>query len=385
MSEIALSVAFVGVILLIGVFLKLLSEKKGYPLTLFLLLLGIIVGHVFKFNPEDSLTSVGSFVTLALVIVLFDAGMTINVRRLYKNIAAPFTFGMIAVGLTIASVAVFAKMILGLDYIFGLILGSILASTDLTIIAPIFNSMKVKPQVKEFIEIESSINSIFAAVFVVVLINLYETGAKLAFSADILSTGLQTLLYNIFVGAGLGLVIGYLILRFITKLSAGQMPHLVMFGSLFFTYAISELLGASGIATALAIGIVFGNSKTTVPSIIKSFGGEMELILVTFVYFLLGAIIDFNIIYNSLIPALILVSLVYLSRYISVKYFTKGMEKLRKFTLLSSPRGITCAVLTLSYSSIFPNPALIIGLVFSVILISSLSMFLIPKSLPKRY
>ncbi len=385
MSEIALSVAFVGVILLIGVFLKLLSEKKGYPLTLFLLLLGIIVGHVFKFNPEDSLTSVGSFVTLALVIVLFDAGMTINVRRLYKNIAAPFTFGMIAVGLTIATVAVFAKMILGLDYIFGLILGSILASTDLTIIAPIFNSMKVKPQVKEFIEIESSINSIFAAVFVVVLINLYETGAKLAFNADILSTGLQTLLYNIFVGAGLGLVIGYLILRFITKLSAGQMPHLVMFGSLFFTYAISELLGASGIATALAIGIVFGNSKTTVPSIIKSFGGEMELILVTFVYFLLGAIIDFNIIYNSLIPALVLISLVYLSRYISVKYFTKGMEKLRKFTLLSSPRGITCAVLTLSYSSIFPNPALIIGLVFSVILISSLSMFLIPKSLPKRY
>ncbi|MEK9789038.1 MAG: cation:proton antiporter, partial [Candidatus Woesearchaeota archaeon] len=143
--------------------------------------------------------------------------MTINVRKLYKNIAAPFTFGMIAVGLTIATVAVFAKMILGLDYIFGLILGSILASTDLTIIAPIFNSMKVKPQVKEFIEIESSINSIFAAVFVVVLINLYETGAKLAFNADILSTGLQTLLYNIFVGAGLGLVIGYLILRFITK------------------------------------------------------------------------------------------------------------------------------------------------------------------------
>ncbi len=385
MSEIALSVAFVGVILLIGVFLKLLSEKKGYPLTLFLLLLGIIVGHVFKFNPEESLTSVGSFVTLALVIVLFDAGMTINVRRLYKNIAAPFTFGMIAVALTIASVAVFAKIILGLDYIFGLILGSILASTDLTIISPIFNSMKVKPQVKEFIEIESSINSIFAAVFVVVLINLYETGTKLSFSADILSTGLQTLLYNIFVGAGLGLVIGYLILRFITKLSAGQMPHLVMFGSLFFTYAISELLGASGIATALAIGIVFGNSKTTIPSIIKSFGGEMELILVTFVYFLLGAIIDFNIMYNYLIPALVLISLVYLARYVSVKYFTRGMEKLRKFTLLSSPRGITCAVLTLSYSSIFPNPALIIGLVFSVILISSLSMFLIPKSLPKRY
>ena len=49
MSEIALSVAFIGIILLIGVFLKILSDKKGYPLTLFLLLLGIIVNQVFGF------------------------------------------------------------------------------------------------------------------------------------------------------------------------------------------------------------------------------------------------------------------------------------------------------------------------------------------------
>jgi len=161
MSEIALSVAFIGIILLIGVFLKILSDKKGYPLTLFLLLLGIIVNQVFGFNPEESLTSVGSFVTLALVLVLFDAGMTINVRRLYKNIAAPFTFGMIAVLFTIISVAFFSKIFLGLDYIFGLLLGSILASTDLTIIAPIFKSMNLKTNIKEYIEIESSINSIF--------------------------------------------------------------------------------------------------------------------------------------------------------------------------------------------------------------------------------
>ena len=385
MSEIALSVAFIGIILLIGVFLKILSDKKGYPLTLFLLLLGIIVNQIFDFNPQESLTSVGSFVTLALVLVLFDAGMTINVRRLYKNIAAPFTFGMVAVLFTIVSVAFFSKIFLGLDYIFGLILGSILASTDLTIIAPIFKSMNLKTNIKEYIEIESSINSIFAAVFAVVLINFHETETQLAFTADILSAGVQTLLYNIFVGAGLGIVIGYTILRFIHKLSSGQMPHLVMFGSLFFTYAISELLGASGIATALAVGIVFGNSKIQVPSIIKSFGGEMELILVTFVYFILGAIIDFQIMYTYLIPAVILISLIYFVRYLAARYFTKNMEKLRKFTVLSSPRGITCAVLTLSYASIFPNPALIIGLVFSVILISSLTMFFIPKSLPRRY
>ena len=104
------------------------------------------------------------------------------------------------------------------------------------------------------------------------------------------------------------------------------MPHLVMFGSLFFTYALSELLGASGIATALAVGIVFGNSKIQVPNIIKSFGGEMELILVTFVYFILGAIIDFRLMYEYLIPAAMLIFLVYIVRYIAARYFTKNMR-----------------------------------------------------------
>jgi NhaP-type Na+/H+ or K+/H+ antiporter len=216
---------------------------------------------------------------------------------------------------------------------------------------------------------------------VVILINFINTGTSLSFSVNVLSEGVQTLLYNIFVGVGLGLLFGYAILKFIKRLTMGEMPHIVMFGALFFTYALSEILGASGIATALAVGIVFGNSRLKVPNIIKSFGGEMELILVTFVYVILGAIISFEVMKTAILPAILLIGVVYLARFVGTKYFSEQFQPYNKFLILSSPRGITCAVLTLNYAYLFPNPELIIGLVFSVVLVSSFSMFALPKTL----
>jgi cell volume regulation protein A len=382
MSQVAFAVASIGIILLLGVFLKLLSERKGYPLTLFLLLLGIIVGPILGwFKPAESLTSISSFITLALILVLFDAGMGMNLKKMSKNFAAPFAYGTITALLTVIFVAVTFKFLLGLEWVFALLLGSLLASTDLTIISPIFKNLKVRPKLREYIEMESSVNSILAAVMVVVLINFINTGTSLSFSVNVLSEGIQTLLYNIFVGVGLGLLFGYAILKFIKRLTMGEMPHIVMFGALFFTYALSEILGASGIATALAVGIVFGNSRLQVPSIIKSFGGEMELILVTFVYVILGAIISFEVMKTAILPAILLIAIVYLARVVGTKYFAQQFQQNTKFLVLSSPRGITCAVLTLNYAYLFPNPELIIGLVFSVVLVSSFSMFALPKTL----
>ena len=382
MSQVAFAVASIGIILLLGVLLKLLSERRGYPLTLFLLLLGIVVGPILGwFKPAESLTSVSSFITLALILVLFDAGMGMNLKKISRSFAAPFTYGTITALLTVIFVAILFKFLLGLEWVFALLLGSLLASTDLTIISPIFRNLKVRPKLREYVELESSVNSILAAVMVVVLINFINTGTQLSFSINFLSEGIQTLLYNIFVGAGLGLLLGYAILRFVKKLTMGEMPHIVMFGALFFTYALSEILGASGIATALAVGIVFGNSRLQVPSIIKSFGGEMELILVTFVYVILGAIISFEVMKVAILPAILLIGMVYFARFVGTKYFAKQFQQYNKFLVLSSPRGITCAVLTLNYAHLFPNPELIIGLVFSVVLVSSFSMFALPKTL----
>tara|TARA_Y100000310_G_scaffold226471_1_gene228593 strand:+ start:442 stop:1590 length:1149 start_codon:yes stop_codon:yes gene_type:complete len=381
MAETSLVVAAIGLILLVGVFLKFWSVQKGYPLTLLLLILGLIIGPILGwFRPAEFLGGVNPFITLALVMVLFDAGTGIKIRSLTRNFAKPTIFGVLGVLFTILLVALPFKFLLGLNWTLAVLFGSFLASTDLTILDPIFKNLKITPKEAEFIELESTLNSVLAAVFVVVLVNLLSSGSALSFDLTVLGAGFRTLLYNIFVGIGLGILFGYLILRFIRHLTLTQLPHIVMIGALFTAFALSELVGASGIATALAIGIVFGNSKVKLPKIIKSFGGEMELILVTFVYVILGAIIDFKIMTGALLFAGVLIALVYIARFVALKVSKLDKLKLSKFYLLSSPRGITCAVLTLSYANLFPNPSVIIGLVFSVVLVSSLSLFAIPRT-----
>jgi len=386
MAEASLIVALIGFILIAGAFLKHSSQKRGYPLTLILLLLGILLGPItgiFTPGAAENQVAVTSFITLALILVLFDTGSQIKIRSLFRNFAGPTMFGLLSVLFTIGIVAIPFKFLLGLDWILAILFGSFLASTDLTILGPVLSNIKLKPKISEYLELESTLNTVISAVLVIVLVNLIESPVT-AKATTIIGEGLQTLLYHIFVGVGLGVLFGFLILWSIRHMTLEELPHIIMIGALFAAYAITEILGASGIATALAVGMVFGNSKYKLPNIIKSFGGELELILVTFVYVILGAIIDFTILKSVIVLALILITAVYLARYGALRVTNKENANYNRFYLISSPRGITCAVLTLSYANLFPDPTAIIGLVFGVILVSSLSLFGIPKTLPRR-
>jgi potassium/hydrogen antiporter len=385
MAEASLIVALIGFILIAGAFLKHSSQKRGYPLTLILLLLGIILGPItgiFSPGAAENQVAVTSFITLALILVLFDTGSQIKIKSLFRNFAGPTFFGILSVLFTIGIVAIPFKFLLGIDWILAILFGSFLASTDLTILGPILSNIKLKPNVEQYLELESTLNTVISAVLVIVLVNLINTPVSVA--STVISESLKTLLYHIFVGVGLGVLFGFLILWSIRHMTLDELPHIIMIGALFASFAITELLGASGIATALAIGMIFGNSKYKIPNIVKSFGGELEVILITFVYVILGAIMDFVILKSVLFLAAFLIVLIYLARYGALKISNKENSKYNLFYLISSPRGITCAVLTLSYANLFPDPTAIIGLVFGVILVSSLSLFGITKTLPTR-
>jgi len=119
----------------------------------------------------------------------------------------------------------------------------------------------------------------------------------------------------------------------------------------------------------------------------------MELLLVTFVYIILGAMLSFDVFISSgiIMPIIIaiFVASIFLARYVAIRITSfKADPAFRKLLLVSGPRGIVCAVLALSYAARFPNPDLIVGLIFATILITSLAVFLLPgftKGLPRKF
>ena len=71
-----------GAIVVIGFLSNYLFERTGFPDMLFLVVLGILVGPVAGFVDATSVVSFAPYLaTLALVFILFDGGMTLNIYR----------------------------------------------------------------------------------------------------------------------------------------------------------------------------------------------------------------------------------------------------------------------------------------------------------------
>ncbi|MBX9633589.1 MAG: cation:proton antiporter, partial [Magnetospirillum sp.] len=115
----------------ISIFSSLLSFRIGAPLLLVFLGVGMLAGEGglggIKFDDSGTAYMIGS---VALAIVLFDSGFHTSIKSVRLAAAPAMSLATIGVLLTAAIVAVPAHYLLGMGWIEGLLLGSIVASTD---------------------------------------------------------------------------------------------------------------------------------------------------------------------------------------------------------------------------------------------------------------
>jgi potassium/hydrogen antiporter len=369
-----LAVAIIGGVILLGVFLAHMSKRTGWPLSLILLILGIFIGPVFNFiDVVEFQGMIHSFAIIALILVLFDTGYDIKLSRFKNELFESTSLALVGLFSTMLVVFLIGRYLLHLDVYLAILFGAILGSTDLTIISPLMKNMKLKKRVKESLDIEATLNSVFAAVTAIVVSSMIIYSSNFA---EAISRGV---FYPIFTAIALGLIIGWVLLKGMRYFILEDMPAIITIGAIFVVYAITEMIGASGVIAALIVGILYGNINPSPPKFIMSFGENLQFILVTFVYIFLGALITFDAFRNYSLIAITLVSSIIIVRYFSVKLATLNESLLAKRVIgISGPRGIISAILILTYAHLFPNPDLIIGLGFAVILCTSLIVFLLP-------
>lgn len=379
MEGTALAILAAGIIIVLGVLLMKKAPKTKLSGVVPLLLLGIIVGPLTGlFDPSKYEGPITALVTLALIVVLFDCGYGIQLSRLKREFLPALSLTVLGVAVTTTVAGIFAYFFIGLSWQLSLLIAALVASTDLTIIAPLLRQMKISDYSREILDLEGALNSVLAAILAIVAVAMI--GLK-GFGAKEIT---QTFLYNIFVGAALGLVLGYLIVLAVKKLKLEEKPHIISIGAVLLVFAITELVGASGIVAALIVGIVFRNTGQDLPRVIKSYSGDLEILLIVFVYVLLGTLLDFSALLLVAIPAAVFVALVVVSRIGAASIFALKFKRPDKHLLyLSGPRGIVCAVLALSYASYFPDQKAVLAMIFLTILVTTLISSLIPMCAKK--
>lgn len=250
-----------GVLLLIGIFASKFAARLGLPVLVLFILLGMLAGEEglgrIAFDHYPLAHGIG---TVALCVILFDGGLKTSLqalRAVWKPAGLLATGGVLVTSLLTGAAAAW---ILEIPLLEGLLLGSIVGSTDA---AAVFSILRAKglhlgKRLAATLEVESGSNDPMAIFLTVGLLEVLLGG---------LSPGWGMLgLFAMQMGVGLvaGVGVGWAATRVINRIhleTAGLYP--VLAGTCgILSFGVAAALGGSGFLAVYVAGIWIGNSRT---------------------------------------------------------------------------------------------------------------------------
>jgi cell volume regulation protein A len=382
-----LSIVFVvaGIIIMTGFFGIFLFDKTKVPDVLLLMGIGVLLGPVFGLVGPAGLRHFAEyFGTLALIVILFEGGMDMDIDRLLTEFGIASFLVVISFVLSMASIAAYLHFVQHWELLRSILLGSILGCTSAAIVIPIVGKMKVSGEIKTLLSIESALSDVLAVVISITLIEVISLGTigiRTPFRAVVSSFS------TAIIGGALAGIIWLKVLNF---LKDRRYSYMFTLAAVLITFGVLNFLGGSGSIAVLIFGIVLGNSHSfskmlnisddsLVESTIKFFHGEMTFFIRTFFFVYLGEIFVFKFLNAqffvvSIALFLIIIVVRYASVMLTVTFFPE--KQADRFLMLSMmPRGLASAVLAiLPVSAKISESEQFIDITFAVIILTNILM-----------
>jgi potassium/hydrogen antiporter len=250
-----------ALLLLIGIVSSKFSTRVGLPVLVLFLAIGMLAGEDgiggIQFDNYPLAHGIG---TLALAIILYDGGLRTPLSAIRLAWRPAFLLATAGVLLTAAITGWAASIILGLPILYGLLLGSIVGSTDAAAVFSILRSraLHLRRRLEATLEIESGSNDPMAILMTLALIQVILVGEQAPSALALFfvqQMGLGTLV---------GLVMGRAAAALINHIrldAAGLYPVLAAVGGIL-SYGLAAALGGNGFLAVYVAGIVVGNART---------------------------------------------------------------------------------------------------------------------------
>src|SRR5688572_30482211 len=197
--------------------------------------------------------------TLALAVIIFDGGMRTRRETFRVTLWPAVSLATVGVVVTAALVGIFSAWLFGLQWLQGLLLGAIVASTDAAAVFALLRNAgtTLQERVTSTLEVESASNDPMAIFLAVALLELISAG-KTALDARIVVDFVK----DFGIGAVLGLAGGRLLVWLTNRLRlhTGLYPLLASAGGLLI-FAATQQVGGSGFLAIFLAGVVLGNSQ----------------------------------------------------------------------------------------------------------------------------
>ncbi|WP_254522110.1 cation:proton antiporter [Natrinema caseinilyticum] len=376
----------VAAIVGLGVVSQLLSARFRVPSVLFLIVSGILIGpeglgvlSVDSFGEQSGLPTI---VGLSVAIIVFEGAYHLRIEKLREAPRAVIRLTTIGAAIALVGTAATVRFFLGASWEMALMIGALLVATGPTVITPILKVVPVRDRVAATLETEGIVNDVTAAILAVVL---FEAMAVRATPNDYLQLFAERLGTGLLVGVVVAVVV-WGILQYV-DISPDDAPRnarlLTLAGAIVAFGTADYIFPEAGVAAAATAGLILGNAGLPYEDEIEAFKGDVTLLVLSFVFITLAALLDFDQLFALGLGGVAVVVIVMLVlRPLLVFLSTRGGRFTLRETLFMSfvgPRGIipasvaTLFAIRLQAPDPPTNPAgadLLVGTVFLVILVT---------------
>ena len=363
-----------GVTIFLGVAGESFFKKTGIPDIAFLMILGVIIGPLLGIiQPEAVVEVVPYFAALALIIIMFDGGLNLDLKSMVKTAHFALLLAILGFAVSMVIVTMLAHYGLGWEWLDSILLSSIVGGSSSIIVFGLVRQLRVSEETKSMLSFESALTDILSTIVAFIMFEAVLSGY---FDIELLGI---TFGRNIAIGLLLGLGVGIPWMFVTTKLANAQHSYMLTLGILFVLYFMAQSLGESGALTALVFGLMLGNRRRLsrylrikLPEISTddTMHNQLTFLVRSFFFVFVGLLASFGQI-EYIIFGIVSAILIYLGRLIVTKTtLTNRFSALdRKVTSVMIPRGLAAAVLaTFAITLGIPNGEVYPQIVFFVIM-----------------
>ncbi|WP_292899154.1 MULTISPECIES: cation:proton antiporter [unclassified Nitratireductor] len=347
MHDIGLKIALIGVM---GMGAQWLAWRLRLPAIVLLLLAGVLAGPATGFvNPaEDFGTIYRPLVSLAVAIILFEGGLTLNFKEISETSTAVRRIIIFGGPLVWVMTALSAHYIGGLSWPTAVVLGAILVVTGPTVITPLLRQAQLAARPASLLKWEAIVNDPIGALFAVV-----------AFEVILVLIGQHqggSLAYVVVAAFAVAVVGGYVAARAIHwAFVRGVVPEFlkapILLATVLLAYALTNLvLEEAGLLTVTVMGIVLANTRIASLAEMRRFKETITVFLVSGIFILLTASLTIDD-FKSLDwrAAMFVASLLFVVRPLAIMTATTGSGATLAERTLSSwiaPRGVVAVAVS---------------------------------------
>ncbi|HEX6113880.1 MAG TPA: cation:proton antiporter [Geminicoccaceae bacterium] len=256
-----------GLLVVIGL-LQPLAARLNLSHTVLLAVVGVFIGVAAGFLLHTDLTDAFNDIAelildfpisstevlyIFLPVLLFEAALTIDVRRMLEDAAPIFLLAVIAVLVTTAVVGLALWPLAGMSLVVCLLLAAIIATTDPAAVIAIFRDLGAPGRLSRLVEGESLLNDATAIAIFTVLLQILMLGREPS-----LGEAVGTFLYSSLGGALVGFVGARALMILVPWLQDSRLAEMTLTLALpYIVYILCErYFHVSGVIAVVTAGLV---------------------------------------------------------------------------------------------------------------------------------